>query len=265
MAEEGHTVSLSKLCRWLGYPRRNLYYQPVARPRLINPELEQRVKQAMTQFPTYGYRRLACVLGENRKPVQRILQLKGWQVRKRPQGFRPRAKSLPSVSQRPDERWATDLTHIWCGKDRRASLAVIIDCCTREILGWRLSDNGSSKTAEAALEEALIHRFGLLGRINQPLALRSDNGLVFSSRHYTGTVRAYGLAQEFTTPYTPEQNGLVERFFRSLKEECIWQQRFESLGHARTVIGRWIRYYNEERPHQSLGYAAPSAHPALVA
>lgn len=48
---------------------------------------------------------------------------------------------------------------------------------TREILGWRLSDNGSSKTAEAALEEALVHRFGALGRIHQPLALRSDNGL----------------------------------------------------------------------------------------
>ncbi|MDR5860703.1 integrase core domain-containing protein [Halomonas eurihalina] len=154
---------------------------------------------------------------------------------------------------------------MWCGKDRRASLAVIIDCCTREILGWRLSANGS-KTAEAALEEALIYRLGALGRVQQPLALRSDNGLVFSSRHYnTGTVKAYGLTQEFTTPYTPEQNGLVERFFRSLKEECIWLHRFESLGQTRVVIDRWIRYYNEERPHQSLDYVAPRAHPALAA
>ncbi|MBA2781177.1 DDE-type integrase/transposase/recombinase [Billgrantia kenyensis] len=79
------------------------------------------------------------------------------------------------------------LTHVWCGKDRRASLAVIIDCCTREILGWRLSDNGYSKTAEAALEEALMHRFGTLGLIYLPLTRKSDNGLVFSSRHYTAT------------------------------------------------------------------------------
>ncbi|MGM0988764.1 MAG: integrase core domain-containing protein [Pseudomonadota bacterium] len=50
-----------------------------------------------------------------------------------------------------------------------------------------------------------------------------------------------------------------------MKEECIWQHRFESLGQARAVIGRWIRYYNEERPHQSLGYVAPRAHPALAA
>ncbi|MFO8047280.1 MAG: integrase core domain-containing protein [Halomonas sp.] len=99
--------------------------------------------------------------------------------------------------------------------------------------------------------------------MDQPLALRSDNGLVFSSRQYTATVKAYGLTQEFTTPYTPEQNGLVARFFRSLKEEGIWQHRFESLGQARVVIGRWIRYDNEERPHQSLGYVAPPSTPGI--
>ncbi|WP_416139206.1 integrase core domain-containing protein [Halomonas sp. HK25] len=52
-------------------------------------------------------------------------------------------------------------------------------------------------------------------------------------------------------------HGLVECFFRSLKEECIWQHRFESLGQARAVIGRWIRYYNEERPHQYLAMWTP--------
>ncbi|WP_277950326.1 integrase core domain-containing protein [Halomonas sp. YLGW01] len=49
-------------------------------------------------------------------------------------------------------------------------------------------------------------------------------------------MEAYGLSQEFTTPYTPEQSGLVERFFRCLKEEFIWQHSFESLGQAKIVI-----------------------------
>ena len=51
-------------------------------------------------------------------------------------------------------------------------------------------------------------------------------------------MRAYALQQEFITPYSPEQNGLVERFIRSLKEECAWQYRFKSISHARDVIGR---------------------------
>ena len=105
---------------------------------------------------------------------------------------------------------------------------------------------------------------GHLQRVEVPLILRSDNGLVFSSQHYTATVRAYRLNQEFLTPHTPEQNSLMERFFRSLKEECIWQHRFESLAHAQHVVGQWIRFYNNEQLHQSLGYEAPSAHPALL-
>ncbi|WP_200833056.1 hypothetical protein [Spiribacter sp. SSL99] len=80
------------------------------------------------------------------------MQIKGWQVRKRPQGFRPRAKALPLVIRQPDERWATESCHVWCGRDRRGALAAVTACCTREILGWRLSSSGATATAEAALE-----------------------------------------------------------------------------------------------------------------
>jgi putative transposase len=79
-------------------------------------------------------------------------------------------------------------------------------------LGRRFSSPGRSKTAEATLEEALIHRFGHLGRTTKPIILRSDNGLAFTSKRYTKTVRSYGLTQKFITPYTPERNGIVERF-----------------------------------------------------
>ncbi|WP_108133849.1 MULTISPECIES: integrase core domain-containing protein [Halomonas] len=72
------------------------------------------------------------------------------------------------------------------------------------------------------------------------------------------------MTQEFTTPYTPEQNGLVERFFRSLKEECIWLHRFESLGQARAVISRWIRYYNEERSYRQIWWMAVRPHSCLI-
>ncbi|NIC38939.1 transposase [Halomonas desiderata] len=63
----------------------------------------------------------------------------------------------------------------------------------------------------------------------------------------------------------PEQNGLVERFSRSRKEERIWLHRLKSMGQARVTISRSIRRYNEGQPRQSLGYVAPLAHPALAA
>ncbi|HZT07806.1 MAG TPA: integrase core domain-containing protein [Chloroflexota bacterium] len=70
------------------------------------------------------------------------------------------------------------------------------------------------------------------------------------------------LGQEFITPYTPEQNGIIERFFRSLKEECVWQRNFVSFAEARRAIRRWIEWYNAERPHQALGYRSPRQHRA---
>ncbi len=87
--------------------------------------------------------------------------------------------------------------------------------------------------------------------------LRSDNGKVFTSKRFVGRCRQYGLSQEFITPYSPEQNGMIERFFRSLKEECIWLHNFEGVEDARETIEKWVAFYNQKRPHQSLGYLSP--------
>ena len=76
------------------------------------------------------------------------------------------------------------------------------------------------------------------------MTLRSNNGLIFTSNRYQATARLYGLHQEFITPCTPEQNGVMERFIRSLKEQCVWLYRFENLEQARKVIGSWIEEYN---------------------
>ena len=257
LADEGKRVSICQLCRWLGIAHRTFYYKSKKRTRKLDLERVAKVKEALEAHPSDGYRMLAAKLGLNRKVVQRILQIKGWQVNKRAKGHRPRARAMKSIAPKSNVRWATDLTTVWCGADRWCTLALVIDCCDRELIGWRLARSGNAKTAEAALEEALIHRFGTLGRVSQPLALRSDNGLVFTSKLFTSTVKAYRIEQEFTTPYTPEQNGLIERFIRTLKENCIWQQRFESLAHAQMAIGLWIRYYNTERPHSALGYVSP--------
>nr|WP_255613611.1 DDE-type integrase/transposase/recombinase [Pseudogemmobacter faecipullorum] len=85
---------------------------------------------------------------------------------------------------------------------------MVIDCHTRELLGWHLSRSGKATTAASALEHALIPRFGTLGRVSREFLLRSDNGLAFTSRKFTALVRSYGLQQEFITPHCPQQNGM---------------------------------------------------------
>lgn len=265
LKDDGFTVSMSKLCCWFGVARRTVYYRPTRKPPRIQERFSTPIKQMIEEHPSFGYRTVAHLLGFNKNTVQRIFQLMRWQVRIRPVGFRPRVRALPSVASMPNERWATDLCRVWSGRDGWATLALVMDCHSRELLGWHLSRSGRSKTAESALEQALIIRFGTLGRVPTPFLLRSDNGLVFTSRSYTALVRSYGLRQEFITPHSPEQNGMVERLIRTLKEQCAHRHRFETLQHASRVIGDWINFYNTRRPHQALGMKTPAEVFALAA
>ncbi len=265
LKDDGFEVSVSKLCKWFDVPRRSVYYKPTKAEPKVQDQFLVPIKAMIEENPSFGYRTVAFLLSFNKNTVQRIFQLKHWQVKKRPTGFRPRIQALPSVAQAPNERWATDLCRVWAGCDGWAVLALVIDCHSRELLGWHLSRSGKSKTAESALEQALISRFGTLGRVPQAFLLRSDNGLVFTSRSYTQLVRSYGLRQEFSTPHCPQQNGMVERVIRTLKEQCVHRHRFETLQHASRVIGDWIGFYNNRRPHQALGMKTPAEAFALAA
>jgi putative transposase len=214
--------------------------------------------------PTFGYRRLWAILRYrdrivvNRKTVYRIVKEQAWFVHQRSSTPRPRVQGKRSRAEKSNERWAMDVTHVYCGRDGWGHLAAVIDCHDREIVGYEFALRGRAREAERALEEACIRRFGTLRPEGTTPVLRSDNGLIFQSRRFRRACRDYRLTQEFITPYTPEQNGMIERFFRSLKEECVWQHNFSSFSEARRAVRRWIRWYNDERPHQALAYKSPA-------
>lgn len=259
-------TSQRRVCRVLDIARSRL--QP---PRgtsrsaaLLDEVLVERVRRVIAQFPTFGYRRIWAILRHrdgvkvNRKAVYRVLQRRGWFVHQRRATPRPRVQRRRSYAPVSDQRWAMDVTHIDCGRDGWAHLAAVIDCHDREIVGYEFALRGRAREAERALESACIARFGTLRPSGATPVVRSDNGLIFQSRRFRAACRLYRLRQEFITPYTPQQNGMIERFFRSLKEECVWLHRFGSFSQAKRAIREWIAWYNGGRPHQSLGYLSPS-------
>ena len=135
-----------------------------------------------------------------------------------------------------------------------SNLVALIDCHDRYLVGWRFSKSGKAGLSAGALEDALIREKIIPG--NHGLVIRSDNGLVFGSKRFHETITKYKLTQEYITPYTPEQNGMIERFFRSFKEECAWQKAFTdfndalqpdcrldgALQHRTTALGLGVRY-----------------------
>jgi putative transposase len=164
--------------------------------------------------------------------------------------------------------WEIDATHImtehgWC------HLVAIIGTYDRTIVGWRLSDSGSAVVATGAVEDTFRARG--IDPDNNDLTIRSDNGLIFGSKAFTGAARRYNVSQEYITPYTlaayrrneersvnPEQNGMIERFFGTAKEEVFWQYRIHDPDEAFTRFAEWIEWYDEGRPHSALGYLCPS-------
>lgn len=114
---DGFAVPITKLCAWFGVPRRTVYYKPVKAPPKIDPAFEKPIKAMIEENPSFGYRTIAWLLGFNKNTVQRIFRLKGWQVRKRPVGARPRIEALPSVAEAPNER---SLSALCCANACRA-------------------------------------------------------------------------------------------------------------------------------------------------
>jgi putative transposase len=253
--------------------RSSLHYKRKERQKkreLQDSDLEDKIKIIINQEPTYGYRRIKVMLLSlfnlivNRKRVRRILKKNNWQVKKRDKNAKPRVKVNRSSCTASNTRWAMDMTHIYCGENGWGHLTAVIDCSDREIIGYEFALRGRSKEAVRAIESACIERFGTIYPEGKIPILRSDNGLIFQSRDFRQACQNYGLEQEFITPYTPEQNGIIERFFRTLKEECIWQHLFKDFGEARVIIQKWIEWYNTGRPHQSLKYLSPKQYRKLV-
>ena len=265
LLEDGIRASIRTICSVLGYNRSNVYYSPKSEAKKAAPldtQLIEVIRDIIERFPEYGTRRITAVLRReqkmniNRKKVHRIVKEQGWQRWKRPYGNRPRARGMKSVTPQINSRWAIDMTHVFTQKDGWCNLVALIDCHDRYLVGWRFSKSGKAGLSAGALEDALIREKIIPG--NHGLVIRSDNGLVFGSKRFHETITKYKLTQEYITPYTPEQNGMIERFFRSFKEECAWQKAFTDFNDAYNRIADWMEHYNTERPHSALGYATPA-------
>jgi hypothetical protein len=84
LKEDGFTVPMTKLCRWFDVPRRTVYYKPVKSTPKVQERFAEPIKQMIEAEPSFGYRTVASLLQFNKNTVQRIFQLKGWQVRNEP-------------------------------------------------------------------------------------------------------------------------------------------------------------------------------------
>jgi putative transposase len=223
----------------------------------------QRIDQIYLKKPYYGSRRMAEALRQegyrvNRKRVQRLMRLMGLKV------FYPRPKRTSQKAkdhriypyllrdrevERPNEVWCSDITYIPV-RGGYFYLVVVLDWYSRKVLSWGLSNTMEAGFCRKVLEDAL-EGYG------KPEIFNTDQGSQYTSREFLEVLEEAGVAISMDGRGRWQDNRIVERFWRSLKYECVYLQEFEGGKEARETIGRWIESYNRERPHFGLGWRTP--------
>src|SRR5215831_19283118 len=262
LIEAGHPeLSVRRQCELIGLSRSSLYYE-AAPETPENLRLMRLLDQEYTAHPFLGSRRLTAWLNEqgeavNRKRVQRLLRLMGLEaIYPKPRlsaaraGHRVYPYLLRDVTiQRPDQVWSTDITYVplACGF---MYLAAILDWFSRYVLAWRLSNTLDGSFCLEMLDEAL-------GR-GRPEVFNTDQGVQFTASAWTGRLESAGVAVSMDGRGRCLDDVFVERLWRSVKYEDIYLWRYEAVPQLQQGLGRYFPYYNEERPHQALGYRTPA-------
>jgi putative transposase len=212
--------------------------------------------------PWYGSRQMARHLRRQgyvvgRKRVRRLMAKMGLAaVYQRPRTTvpHPEHKIWPYLLRnlaidRPNQVWCADITYI---PMRRGFLylVAVMDWATRKVLAWRLSNTMDVEFCLEALEAAMT-------RYGRPEIFNTDQGSQFTSPRFTRILTEAGIRVSMDGRGRWMDNVFIERLWRSMKYECVYLNAFETGGEARSGLGRWISYYNAERPHSALGGRTP--------
>jgi putative transposase len=159
--------------------------------------------------------------------------------------------------RRPNEGWQIDMTSFALADLTPAYLVLVTDCCTREIVGWTLDRRNRASEWGSALRRGLETRGLVTKAACGGLTVRSDNGSQPCSKKFVEYLGASGVKGQYTGYNAPDDNAYVERVIRTVKEEEIWLNLYDTFSEAHAAIDGYVRFYNEERIHSSLGYRTP--------
>jgi putative transposase len=221
------------------------------------------IDRQYTAHPFYGSRRMTVWLGQqgeeiNRKRVRRLMRVMGLEaIYPRPrlsapgQGHRIYPYLLRGVRvERRDQVWSTDITYV-AMPSGFMYLTAVIDWYSRYVIAWGLSNTLDGPSSLEVLEEALA--------TGRPEIFNTDQGVQFTAAAFTDRLEAAGVAVSMDGRGRALDNVFVERLWRSVKHEDIYIWRYETVPELRRGLGRYFGFYNEERPHQSLGYRTPGS------
>ena len=220
------------------------------------------IDKEYTKHPFYGARRLGLFLKEKgywvgRKHVGTLMRKMGIEaVYPKPNlsWKHPEHRTYPYLLRglditKPNQVWSTDITYIRM-KEGFAYLVAIMDWHSRSVLSWRLSNTLEADFCVEALEEAFT-------KYGKPEIFNTDQGSQFTSEKFISKLVDKRVLISMDGRGRAYDNIFIERLWRTVKYEDIYLKGYSNMKEARKGLKEYFEFYNEERPHQSLGYKTP--------
>ncbi len=274
ITQHKNTYPISLQCQVLGVHRSGYYnYRTNIANKPDDPEHQEMLEWvediAESSDYSYGSRRMKKALNALSFPVSRnkarkLMQEAGVQVRHRKK-FKVTTNSnhkqpvFDNLVERQfdvpqtDQVYASDVTYVWT-REGWLYLAVVIDLCSRKVVGWSMSSRMKAKLACDALRMAIWQRRPKAGLIHH-----SDRGSQYASKAFRRLLKAHGFKGSMSRKGDCWDNAVVESFFGSLKQERVQWKSYQTRYEAQQDILNYISmFYNSYRLHSYLGYLSPS-------
>jgi len=201
-----------------------------------------------------GHRRVGRLMRENGIKVVRTRKHKVTTDSNHRFNIAPNLLDQDFSATGPNQKWAGDISYIWTNEGW-LYLAVVIDLYSRRVIGWAVSNRMKRDLAIRALDMAVALRRPPKGCIHH-----TDRGSQYCSGDYQKRLKRHGFLVSMSGKGNCYDNSMVETFFKSLKAELIWRQKWETRRQAEGAIFQYINgFYNPRRRHSSLGGKSPLA------
>lgn len=172
----------------------------------------------------------------------------------------PRVHDGTITTTEPDEMWGTDATATWTSDEGLVTVFAAIDHCTAECVGIHAAKRATRWEALEPIRQGVRRRFGAYGeQVAQGLKLRHDHGSQYTSDLFQTEVRFLGIESSPSYVRSPQGNGCIERFFRTLKEQLLWVKTFRNAEELRRAVADWVAVYNERWLIERHGHRSPAA------
>lgn len=261
ISEVPNQISIQRACEILNLNRSSWYYKPIEQPSLAEVIIMNKIHDIWLDKQFLGYRRVTLALQAKGIPInhKRVLRLMRTMVI---QAIYPKP-NLSKLGKReliypyllkdieinePNKVWAVDITYLKIDGGFMYLFA-IIDVYSRYIVGWEISNTLETSFCLSALESSLKKAY--------PDIINCDQGCQFTSHAWCDFLTEKEIRISMDGKGRCYDNIFIERFWRSLKYEEIYLKSYDNVSELKCEVQKYMDYYNNERPHQSLGYKTP--------